>query len=403
MSSKGKKLSADITYYVSRLCPGKKDYLSVRDENGSKTQVQKRLILSNLREVYVQFKKDYEDIHVGFSTFCNLQPKHCILAVAVGTHSLCICAYHQNPKLQLNAIGEKGLCLQDVMAKAVCNLDEEECMMRRCKSCPGIEGVVNYPRNLPALDGKVEIRYKTWVTVDRCNLEDKVETVEEFLDSFSSAVVKLLRHHFVSKKQAIFYKKTKNNLELDEGLLVMDFSENYSFIVQDAAQGYHWENSQCTLHPFVFYFKMQDSTIGHESFCFISDSTKHSTAMVYTFLKKLIPHLKQAHDQIRKIIYFSDDCAARYKNRYSFINLIRHYEDFGLKVEWNFFPTSHGIGGTLKRSTARASLQRNLNDQILTPMDFYHYCQESISTITTYYTRAEEVEEVQKLLAPRLN
>ena len=76
-----------------------------------------------------------------------------------------------------------------------------------------------------------------------------------------------------------------------------------------------------------------------------------------------------------------------------------------MKAEWNFFATSHGknacdgIGGTLKRSTARASLQRPLNDQILTPMDFYHYCKESISTITTYYTRAEEVEEVQKLLA----
>ena len=98
-------------------------------------------------------------------------------------------------------------------------------MMRRCKSCPGREGVVNYRRNLPALEGKLEICYKTWVTVDRCNLEDKVETVEAFLDSFSTAVVKLLRHNFVSEKQAIFYKKTKNNLELDEGLLVMDFRE----------------------------------------------------------------------------------------------------------------------------------------------------------------------------------
>ena len=52
--------------------------------------------------------------------------------------------------------------------------------------------------------------------------------------------------------------------------------------------------------------------------------------------------IKQAHDQIRKIIYFSDGCAAQYKNRYSFINLIHHYEDFGLKAEWNFFATSHG-------------------------------------------------------------
>ena len=58
------------------------------------------------------------------------------------------------------------------------------------------------------------------------------------------------------------------------------------------------------------------------------------------------------------------------------------------------------IGGTLKQSTTRTSLQKPLDDQILTPMDFCHYRQESISTITTYYTRAEEVEEVQKLLTP---
>ena len=33
------------------------------------------------------------------------------------------------------------------------------------------------------------------------------------------------------------------------------FAENYSFIVQDAVQGHHWNNSQATLHPFAVYFK----------------------------------------------------------------------------------------------------------------------------------------------------
>ena len=28
----------------------------------------------------------------------------------------------------------------------------------------------------------------------------------------------------------------------------------YSFILQDAAQGFHWNNLQATLHPFVAYF-----------------------------------------------------------------------------------------------------------------------------------------------------
>ena len=29
-----------------------------------------------------------------------------------------------------------------------------------------------------------------------------------------------------------------------------DFSENYAFVLQDAAQGFHWNNAQATIHPF---------------------------------------------------------------------------------------------------------------------------------------------------------
>ena len=32
-------------------------------------------------------------------------------------------------------------------------------------------------------------------------------------------------------------------------------SENYSFVLQDAAQGYHWNNAQGTLHPLVAYLR----------------------------------------------------------------------------------------------------------------------------------------------------
>ena len=49
--------------------------------------------------------------------------------------------------------------------------------------------------------------------------------------------------------------------------------------------------------------------------------------------------------------------------------------DFQIKEKWCFFATSHGkspcdgIGGTLKRLAARASLQRTKTEQILTPLD----------------------------------
>ena len=59
-----------------------------------------------------------------------------------------------------------------------------------------------------------------------------------------------------------------------------------------------------------------------------------------------------------------DGSAAQYKNQKIFINLCYHHSDFGVQAEWHFYATSHGkgpcdgIGGTVKRLAAKASLQR---------------------------------------------
>jgi hypothetical protein len=51
----------------------------------------------------------------------------------------------------------------------------------------------------------------------------------------------------------------------------MDFAENYTYLLQNAAQGYHWTKDQCTLHPVVFY-AMINGEKKHFSLCFISVS-----------------------------------------------------------------------------------------------------------------------------------
>lgn len=54
---------------------------------------------------------------------------------------------------------------------------------------------------------------------------------------------------------------------------------------------------------------------------------------------------------------------AQYKNKYNFINLCHHEQDFKIKAEWSFFATSHGksecdvIGGTVKRLVRKESLE----------------------------------------------
>ena len=120
---------------VSRIMPGKKDFVSIRKDN-QHAHVQKRLMLGNLKELYQEFKEKHPTDKIGFSKFADLRPKHCILAGASGTHTVCVCTIHQNVKLMM--IGGKIAELSaydDVplkeynhcLAKIICNPPQPDC------------------------------------------------------------------------------------------------------------------------------------------------------------------------------------------------------------------------------------------------------------------------------------
>ena len=88
---------------VSRLCPGK-DCVSVKLEDGRKEKVQKRLLLSNLKEIYQHVVTENPAGKVRFSTFAMLRPKWCVPGGSSGTHNVCVCTYHQNEKLMISCI-----------------------------------------------------------------------------------------------------------------------------------------------------------------------------------------------------------------------------------------------------------------------------------------------------------
>ena len=114
------------------------------------------------------------------------------------------------------------------------------------------------------------------------------------------------------------------------------------------------------------------------------------------------------YQNIVKIHYFSDGCAAQYKNRLNFINLCHHKEDFGIEAEWHFFATSHGknacdgIGGSIKRSLTKASLMRSISNQILNAVDVFNYCLEHLSAnIAFFFVTDDEVKEIEGNLETR--
>ena len=240
--------------------------------------------------------------------------------------------------------------------------------------------------------------------------------MDEFITTFISFTPKVVLHDFIAKQQANFLQEAKRNLKMGEFLVVGDFAENYSFVVQDAAQSFHWNNLQATLHPFVCYYRDESDHVNdddgvmrlkHRSLVIISESNNHDTVAVHLFQKVLMRFLT---DEIRtptKIIYFSDGCAAQYKNRKNFSNICHHDQDFGMPAEWHFFATSHGkgpcdgVGGTVKRLAAKASLQRPFDKQIMTPHQLFEFAVSEIPSVKFHYATNNEYLEQASYLKNR--
>ena len=403
----------------TRQLPGKKDYVST----AKNVHVSKRLILCNLKELYAIFKEKDPEITISFSKFASLRPKWCVPVGPKGTHSICVCTMHQNLKLMLGAVNFENN-YHEFIDMIVCDSESNKCMVHRCEKCPGINNVkatlkrVFFDNNDDDSESDLDrdisvsesITYKQWTTNDRADLVSLTTTVGEFIEDLCGKLDTITAHSYIAKAQANYLKSLKEKMGRDEAIVLGDFAENYKFVVQDEIQGYHWNQKQCTLHPVVIYHRCtQDSDLASRSLCFISDDLDHDVYMVYSVIETSAKYIKEnISTGITMIHYFSDGCAGQYKNCKHFLNLCHHQEDFGIGCQWNFFATSHGkspcdgIGGTVKRVTAKASLQRSMEDQILNAKLMFEYCDQEILGIEFFYLEKSRVDQTRKNLEERM-
>ena len=338
---------------------------------------------------------------IGISKFCDLRPKYCITVGSKGTHSVCVCKTHQNVKLIVATFPfVEKLTYHDLMEQLVCSVSSKKCMLHRCEDCPGRSALVSFLVNKfekVTIDGDENIFFKQWVTT----LEEHVLPLSEITEKLITEIEVLTTHHYIAKNQSAFLNYLKQNLELHEAIIILDFSENYSFVVQDAVQGFHWNNTQSTIHPIAIYYKEPNEDVCKICcMCVISDCMTHDAITVHSFIKVALKYLTQIRPQLSKLYYFTDGAASQYKNFKNINNLLYHERDFGLEAEWHFFATSHGknacdgIGGTVKREASRASLKAVTSGQIINTEQLFEWCNLNIKGIEFFYVSNEEVESL---------
>lgn len=316
-----------LDYYVNDentyTCPGKKDFVSKIDESGKKIFVQKKLLLYTVRDLYLKFLEEYtgNEKPPSCSYFMSLKPDECIHAGNPGSHTICVCSEHQNVKLKLFALSKK-LKYRDLLEGAVCNIDKEDCMIKTCSKCPGERGILEkFDKLVEEFNielEKKEIKFKNWVeSGTAASLETFVENYDVFKTNLLSDINVLTAHHYIGETQKGYLSDCKSNLVPNKCIILMDFSENYSFIIQQSVQAFYYNNTQATIHPFCIYYKTEeDDQLHNVNYCVISDTKDHYAYTINAFTAKLMTVIKQEYSWIRKVIYFSDGAPQQYKNKY---------------------------------------------------------------------------------------
>lgn len=268
---------------------------------------------------------------------------------------------------------------EDCLSLLVCQDPGPNCYLTRCANCPGTQKLMDTLLTVLDENDIDDVSFSQWVLKPRASLETRIACCTDFVDEFCDKAKRLLQYHFIAKQQSRFLKSQKENLQDAECLVICDFAENYAFIAQDAAPGFHWNNDQATIYPVVVYYK-EGGQVLHKSLVIISECLSHDAVAVQVFTRIVVDFIKNEITKTpKRIIYFSDGAPQQFKNCKNFINLYYHNEDFAVFAEWHFFATAHGkgpcdgVGGTLKRLSARASLQLPANRQILTPRDLFEW------------------------------
>ena len=185
-------------------------------------------------------KKETQDVKIGFSKFCSLRTKWCVIAGSSETHSVCVCITHQNTILLVDALKWEVTC-KNLVNKVVCDPSNCECMMHCCTNCPGTNTLHKFlEEELSDIDPDFQFHYSQWQTTGRASLITATSTFEKYKDTLISAINAITKHLVLAKRQANLLRAKKESLKANEVIVLGNFAENYQFLVQDEIQSYHW-------------------------------------------------------------------------------------------------------------------------------------------------------------------
>ena len=290
------------------------------------------------------------------------------------------------------------LHFRDFIATVVCDQNSERCMTGKCEDC---RQMFEEKYSLNEGEPSTQQEFFQWKNVDGRWLKvSQKGSLSDVLQALKLQLPAFLLHTFIKRKQSSHFEAEKSKANGKHIVLQVDFAENYSIIQQNEIQSGHWAHNQVTLFTACAY--TNQNTVS--SYVVVSDDLVHGKFQVATFLDKIIKDIKKECPNSESIAFFSDGAASQFKQRYLFHNITHFEEDYGLKVSWNFFATSHGkgavdgIGGNVKRLVWNAT---RTGAFVNNAESFAAEAANRVKNIKVFYVPSQDVTDSQLVLSER--
>lgn len=374
-----------LSPWYSKTLPGQWDTVYAdKDSKGNKERVAKQLMLVTLTELHSEFVQQNPDNPISLSEFAKHKPRQCRWVWNKGQHRNCTCIIHENFKLLLEATcsSKIGSKTQQIIGDILCEDTQTNCWLGLCEFCPRNEEICAL---FSEIDDDDEISFYQWVSTDRTDIVQLTESATDFCDRIRRYIPKIALHCYIHRTQHEFIENLKTKLVSEKSIIAhIDFGQNYTFLIQDAVQSYHWSPPQATIHPFVLqYYDIEMKVVDEVKYVVISDCLEHNAATFYCFHHEVMVEMNKLVPDLEKVYFVSDGSAAQYKGYKSFCNLLYHEKDFNVKCEHHFHATAHGksscdaASGICKHNARQASKR---GEKIATPLQFYNFCRNKLAS-----------------------
>nr|XP_049691735.1 uncharacterized protein LOC126053531 [Helicoverpa armigera] len=393
----------------SRTTAGKKETIT-----RFKQKKQIRFLNDSLFNLHKKFVTQM-NLHTSYKTFCRYRP-FWVLNPKVTARETCLCATHTNMELIIKSLKNARMINENsamAVCKSICCEDmKENCLERKCLICRHKK--ITFNQFTPT----DTIKYERWVTkkvmqtikghekLCQKTIKETVNTSKrQLMNHLLDNIERFMKHTCNMLHQFRVIKNIKINMSACEGLLHIDFSENYNCKYSSEIQSAHFGGSkdQISLHTGVFYYadeNTEEKRIVTKSFCTVSEYLNHSPIYICAHLKPIIAMIKTLVPNLKRLHVLSDGPSTQYKNKTMF-HLIAAYlgeETQANNIMWHFSESGHGkgapdgVGGCLKRTADKHVAKGNDVSNIDEFIECVHESCKGIEVIKIDDTTAKEIE-----------